>query len=112
MSKQLPPAPTASAIGPCPTIIQIVGRPGTGSLSRTTAPPDQPQHSETSYRCHNMTTSNSFTYMYIVYANARVSTRMTELLIRSTNREIEGLMCGSESSYYCHDMTEILLEGI
>ena len=25
MSKQTPPAPTASAIGPCPTIIQIVG---------------------------------------------------------------------------------------
>ena len=31
MSKQPPPAPTASAIGPCPTIIQIVGCPGTGS---------------------------------------------------------------------------------
>ena len=29
MSKQPPPAPTASAVGPCPTIIQIVGRPGT-----------------------------------------------------------------------------------
>ena len=38
-----PPAPTASAIGPCPTIIQIVGRPGTGSLSRTFAPPDHPR---------------------------------------------------------------------
>ena len=37
MSKQPPPAPTASAIGPCPTIIQSVGRPGTGSLSRTIA---------------------------------------------------------------------------
>ena len=32
MSKQAPPAPTASAVGPCPTVIQIVGRPGTGSL--------------------------------------------------------------------------------
>ena len=33
MSKQFPPAPTASAVGPCPTcptIIQIVGRPGSG----------------------------------------------------------------------------------
>ena len=30
MSKQPPPAPTASAVGPCPTLIQIVGRPGTG----------------------------------------------------------------------------------
>ena len=32
MSKQPPPAPTASAVGPCPTVIQIVGRPGTGWL--------------------------------------------------------------------------------
>ena len=30
MSKQPTPVPTASAIGPCPTIIQIVGRPATG----------------------------------------------------------------------------------
>ena len=30
MSKQPPPAPTASAEGPCPTIVQTVGRPGTG----------------------------------------------------------------------------------
>ena len=42
MSKQPPPAPTASAIGPCPTITQIVGRPGTGSLPSTIAPPDHP----------------------------------------------------------------------
>ena len=42
MSKQPPPAPTASAIGPCPTIIQIVGRPSTGSLPSTIAPPDHP----------------------------------------------------------------------
>ena len=27
MSKQPPPAPTASTIGPCPTVSQIVGRP-------------------------------------------------------------------------------------
>ena len=39
MSKQPPPAPTASAVGPCPTVIQIVGRPGTGSLPSTIAPP-------------------------------------------------------------------------
>ena len=42
MSKQPPPAPTASVGGPCPTIIQIVGRPGTGSFTqhhRTTRPP-------------------------------------------------------------------------
>ena len=37
-----PPAPTASAIRPCPTVIKIVGRPGTGSLPSTIAPPDHP----------------------------------------------------------------------
>ena len=42
MSKQPPPAPTVSAVGPCPTEIQIVGRPGTGSLPSTIAPPDHP----------------------------------------------------------------------
>ena len=42
MSKQPPPAPTASAEGPCPTVIQIVDRPGTGSLPSTIAPPDHP----------------------------------------------------------------------
>ena len=45
MSKQPLPAPTTSAVGPCPTVIQIVGRPGTGSLPSTIAPPDHP-------RCH------------------------------------------------------------
>ena len=40
MSKQPPPAPTASAVGPCPTVLQIVGRPGTGSLPSTITPPD------------------------------------------------------------------------
>ena len=43
MSKQPPPAPTASAVGPCPTVIEIVGRPGTGSLPSTIAPPDHPR---------------------------------------------------------------------
>ena len=42
MSKQPPPVLTASAIGPCPTVIQIVRRPGTGSLPSTIAPPDHP----------------------------------------------------------------------
>ena len=37
-----PPAPIASAIGPCPTVIKIVGRPSTGSLPSTIAPPDHP----------------------------------------------------------------------
>ena len=43
MSKQPPPAPTASAAGPYPTVIQFVGRPGTGSLPSTIAPPDHPR---------------------------------------------------------------------
>ena len=42
MSKEPPPASTASAVGPCPTVIQIVGRLGTGSLPSTIAPPDHP----------------------------------------------------------------------
>ena len=41
MSKQPPSAPTASAVGPCPTEIQIVGRPGTGNLPSTIAPPEK-----------------------------------------------------------------------
>ena len=40
MSKPPPPAPTASAIGPCPTVIKIVGRPCAGRLPSTIAPPD------------------------------------------------------------------------
>ena len=40
--KKKTPAPTASAIGPCPTAIQIVGRPATESLPRTTVPPTPP----------------------------------------------------------------------
>ena len=46
MSKQPPPAPTVSAVGPCPTVIQIVGRPDTGSLPSTIAPPDHPPSNE------------------------------------------------------------------
>ena len=42
MSKQPPPAPTASAAGPCPDKIQIVGRPSAGSLPSTIAPLDHP----------------------------------------------------------------------
>ena len=41
MSEQPPHASTASAIGLCPTIIQVVGPPGTESLPRTIAPPDR-----------------------------------------------------------------------
>ena len=44
MSKQPPPASTT--VGPCPTVIQIVGRPGTGSLPSTIAPPDHPRRKD------------------------------------------------------------------
>ena len=44
MSKPPQIAPTASAIGSCPTVIKIVGRPGTGSLPSTIAPPDHPPY--------------------------------------------------------------------
>ena len=40
MSKQPPNAPPESAVGPCPTVIQSVGRLGTGSLPSTIAPPN------------------------------------------------------------------------
>ena len=43
MSKQPPAAPTANAVSPCPTVIKIVGRPDTGSLPSTIAPPDRKQ---------------------------------------------------------------------
>ena len=46
MSKPPPPPPTASAVGPCPTEIKIVGRPGFGSLPSTFAPPHHPSSSE------------------------------------------------------------------
>ena len=42
MSKQPPPTTTTSAVGPCPTVILIEGRPSTGSLPSTIAPPDHP----------------------------------------------------------------------
>ena len=38
LSKQPPPAPTARAVDPCPTIIQIRRRLGTGTLPSTIAP--------------------------------------------------------------------------
>ena len=49
LSKQPPPAPTASAVGPCPTVIQSVGRPGTGSLPSTIAPTDHPRAVRSTY---------------------------------------------------------------
>ena len=63
-----PPAPTASALGPCPTVIQIVGRPGTGSLPSTIAQPDHPLFAQYMHK-----------YMYLhrsrVVGNARLWSR-------------------------------------
>ena len=42
MSKPPPPHLLQAQAGPCPTIIQFVGRPGTGSLPRAIAPPNHP----------------------------------------------------------------------
>ena len=58
MSK--PPTPTASAIGPCPTLIKIVGRPGTGSLPSTIAPPDHPHRA---YNVLHMHVASSHAFM-------------------------------------------------
>ena len=43
MSKRSPPVPVASAVGPCPTVIHIVGRLGTESLSRPSHHPTSPR---------------------------------------------------------------------
>ena len=46
MSKQPPPAAITSAVGPRPTVIKIVGLPGTGSLSCTFALLNHPRGGE------------------------------------------------------------------
>ena len=50
MSKQLPPAAIASAIGPCRTIFQIVGRPCTEGLPETSHHPTTPDRIEKNKR--------------------------------------------------------------
>ena len=65
MSKQPPSAPTASTIGPCPTVIRIAGRPGTGSLPSTIAPPDHPQELvDVHSSIENVLTSDRYTHMH------------------------------------------------
>ena len=44
MSKQPPPAPTASAVGPCPTVIQIVGAPALEVYPARSHHPTTPGH--------------------------------------------------------------------
>ena len=68
MSKHLPPAPTASAVDPCPTVIQIVGCPGTGSLPSTFAPPDHPViHQYSIQYGHTQVPCTVWSYTSIVY---------------------------------------------
>ena len=55
-----PPASIASAAGPCPTLIRIVGRPGTGRLPSTIAPPDHPRIKMYKTANPRMTTCNLF----------------------------------------------------
>ena len=80
MSKPNPPAPTASAIGPCPTVIKIVGRPGTGSLPSTIAPPDHPgrKRRERTDESKNVQTTPTRTYCKcgrpLPYCNANCRT--------------------------------------
>ena len=82
MSKQPPPAPTASAIGPCPTIIKIVGRPGTGSLPRTIAPPDHPYiiNGLSENRVTSVTESND-THILGSYINNKVTFKISMLVL-------------------------------
>ena len=42
VSNQPPPAPAAGAVGPCPAVVRVVGRPGAGGLPGTIAPPGLP----------------------------------------------------------------------
>ena len=62
MSKQPPPAPTASTVGPCPTEIQIVGRPGTRSLPRTIALPDHPLNT---IKCPSSSTQQNLNFDFL-----------------------------------------------
>ena len=95
MSKQPPPAPTASAVGPCPTVIKIVGRPGTGSLPSTFAPPDHPTGDGISDERFNRKTGE-----------AEIGPAIPELVwsgksdLRSLEREIRPAISGAGSAIW------------
>ena len=69
MSKQPPPAPTTSAVGPCPTVIQIVGRPSAGSLPSTIAPPDHPPSKWNTVDTYTQMIWLSFVYLTAFFYN-------------------------------------------
>ena len=114
MSKQPPPAPTASAVDPCPTIIKIVGRPGTGSLRTTRPPPIRVCYSH----------YNSITYHGIKYRSKVICTcknsefsqvfiKQLFFLLRSSIKLIplnsSILFLGYSSFYLCTTSTNVLL---
>ena len=81
MSKQPPPAPTASAIGPCPTIIQISRTPRHWKFTqhlRTTRPPPSRLSTRTSSSCSSsarvsMSSANCiYVIFFAVYVNFSV----------------------------------------
>ena len=63
MSKHPPPAPTASAVGPCPTVIQVVGRPRHWKFTRhhrTTRPPPLILKASTKFRIERNSFASTF----------------------------------------------------
>ena len=94
MSKQPPPAPTASTIGPCPTIIQIVGRPGTGSSPRTIAPPDHPMHSKHSNPMYHNTS------ILLLQGRSERSLNQTEMIFFHKIFQVGACPNLKDSSFY------------
>ena len=73
MCKQPPSAPTASAVGLCPTVIQIVERLGSGSLPSTIAPPDLPFPGTNGFRCiHSLGLATMIFVNYMLLIKERI----------------------------------------
>ena len=75
---------------PCPTIVQTVGRPGTGSLPRTIAPPNHPLQVETSY----VDTVDRSKYLYQTLlggGGARAAVIITRKILFLTSLIVEGV---------------------
>ena len=75
-----PPAPTASAVGPCPTVIKIVGRSGTGSLPSIIALPDHPLKIFESYTAAPAAPQSSSFHAALTEASASTQKDMAEPL--------------------------------
>ena len=81
MSKQPPPAPTVSAVGPCPTAIQIVGRPSTGFYPA-------PSHHPTTPSTNKIVTLN-FLLEGQILENARTQDFMKKMKVLPKNWYIQ-----------------------